>query len=364
MAELKDIHTFFRLEDKKYICLLADCKSKISTLKNSSLFRHFQCCHPSKLKELKPLNKSLSNLEIIREEVLLICVEHVTVCGRTLTSIEDSSFQKLLEFRLKTLRGTPQQLTITSILILAMEQLHPLIHKTAEEVREKIRLEFANKYFSVMFDTMTKRNRAVLGIDVRTIHEGKLITRSIGMQRITVQHTGKNIANMIIERLKDHGISPELLVSATIDNGSNVAKAVKIMDSLIKGSLNDNESKSGSDDENGSDSDSIANFWLDPDFQRDLIEQATREICSVSKPYVYEIVECIRCAAHTIQFAVNEALEKTNCVPVIEKARKLVKNLRLQQILLKLEEQGLPVPPVDVVTRWFSLYIMVRIGNF
>lgn len=361
VEELKDIHCFFILEDGKYVCIVPDCKSKISTLKDSSLHRHFRSCHPSKLKEIVPKNKTgSSNPEILRKEILLLCVEHVTVCGRTLNSIFDSSFQKLLKYHMKPLQGTPYQLSMSEIKL----QQRPMIQKIAGEMRDEIRNEFANKFFAVMFDTATRMNHAVLGIDIRTIHSGKMITRSVGMQRITCKHTGKNISDMIVARLEKHGMSPKWMVSGTTDNAKNVVKAVKLMDTLASESPEE-EIISSSSDESDTDSieDNIEAHWLDPEFQRHLIEQATRELCSEHQPYVFEEVDSIRCAAHTIQLAVRDALEGTNCVPIIDKARNLAKNLRLQQIVLELEAKGLPIPPLDVVTRWFSLYIMVCIST-
>lgn len=294
------------------------------------------------------MKKLLTNLEILRKEIFLICVEHVTVCGRTLNSIFDSSFQKLLKDRMKPLKGTKHELTMTEIRL----QLRPMIHKIANEIREEIQIEFTNKYYAIMFDSATKMNRAVLGIDIRTIVSGKVVTRSIGMQRITCKHTGENIAEMIVDRLNKHGVSPKLMTGATIDNASNMVKTVKIVDSIVS-KLTVEEYPSSSSDESDIDctKESIEAHWMDPDFQRHLIEQATRELCSIHKPYVYDRVECIRCAAHTIQLAIDEALEKSNCIPIINEVRKLVKNLRLQQILLKLEEKGLPIPSPDCQTR-------------
>lgn len=353
ISELIDIFEYFRLDEGKYICLVPDCKSQIKTLKKSALHRHFQHCHPTKLKTVIPLKKNLLNLEIHRKEILFICVEHVTACGRTLNSIEDSSFKKLLNFQLKVLKGTPHELTISEI----KSQLRSLINVTANEVRLEIKNEFSNKYYAIMFDLATKRNRAVLGIDIQTIHLGKVVNRSIGMQRITSKHTGKNIADMVLDRLTEFAISAKLLVGATVDNARNVIKAVRLMDSEMSETI-DEDDPSDSDND---DMDSIENYWLEPEFQRHLLTEAAKEFCSEHKPYVYDKIDCMRCASHTLQLAVDDALEKTNCSVVIEKARTLVKNLKLQSIVLKLEEASLPFPSIDCTTRWFSTYVMVRI---
>lgn len=102
-GELKNIRDFFRLENNKFICLIPDCKSQISTLKDSALIRHFTQRHNSKLSEIRPIGKNDQNLENLRKETLHICVEHVTVNGRTLNSINDSAFRKLLKTRLDIL---------------------------------------------------------------------------------------------------------------------------------------------------------------------------------------------------------------------------------------------------------------------
>lgn len=352
MAEKKDIKDFFRMENNKYVCLVTDCKSQIATLKLSALHRHFRQCHESKLPEIIPLIKGSQNLETLRKEILYLCVEQVTVCGRTLNSINDSSFRKLLDYQLKVLKGTPHELTITEINL----KLRPMIHEIAAEIREQIRIEFNGKFFSIMFDSATKRNRALLGIDVRTIHSGKIVMRSIGMERIKCKHTGKNIAFMIFDRLSKHGILPKRMTSSTIDNGRNMIKAVEVLDKMVTESSVENFSGESSEE---SDSENLQSHWIDPEFQIHLIKQAAEEFCTTFKPHVYDMIDCIRCAAHTIQLAVNDALQKSNCVPIIDKARQLVKNIRLQQILLKLEAAGLPIPSLDCITRWFSIYIMV-----
>lgn len=110
---MKDITEFFHLENNAYKCLVADCKSKIYTLRKWNLIRHFECKHPSKLVEVKSLKHS--NLEQLKQETIYLCVAHVAVDGRTLNSIGGFAFKKLLMDRLNKLHGTPQQITYTEI---------------------------------------------------------------------------------------------------------------------------------------------------------------------------------------------------------------------------------------------------------
>lgn len=355
VTELKHIREFFHLEKNKYICLVPDCKSQIATLRDSALIRHFDQCHQSKLREVENPGKKTQNLEELRNETLNICVEHVTVNGRTLNSINDSAFKKLLKSRLDVLRKTQFNLTMQEINL----KLRPMIHDIAVQIRTMIREEFKGKHFSIMFDTVTKRNRAILGIDIRTINDGKIISRSIGMERIKCTHAGANIAKMIADRLQLYGIPMEKMVTSTVDNARNMVKAVKVMDDMMNEILIDE-----SDEEESSDENNIESHWIDPEFQKHLMEQTNNELCSNFKPYLYESIDCMRCACHTIHLAVDDSIKITNCVSTIDKSRDLVKNLRLQQILLKLEEKCLPIPLLDCITRWFSTYTMVRFHSF
>lgn len=72
----------------------------------------------------------------------------------------------------------------------------------------------------------------------------------------------------------------------------------------------------------------------------------------------------IKCAAHTLQLAVRDALE---CLDKKDKnainlCRRAAKFLRLQSTKNEMRKIGLTsvYPALDVVTRWSSTYMMVR----
>lgn len=355
---LKEITDFFVLKDNKYECLVADCKSKISTLTIPALFRHFKSCHKSKLCEIKAKNIPKTNLARLKQELIDICVEHVTVCGRPLSSVNDESFKKLAKLWLDKLENTPYQMFHTDI----YANLHQNIFDLAELYRSRIGMEFENKYYSIMFDSATRHNRALLGINIQTIHEAKIVTRTIAMQQITSKHTGINIARMIHEILEKNNISIKYLVSSTVDNGSNMVKAVEELDRICSGAQDIHiDEDCDEDDSNGDEENNTDDLWTDPAFQLHLLNEAAKELSSTFKPILYEITECVRCAAHTIQLAINDALKKSECNVFIEKARDLVKKLRLQHVLLQIKSQKYPVPPLDCITRWLSTYTMVCI---
>lgn len=335
---LKEITDFFEFKDGKQCCLVTDCKSKIQTLKTSALYRHFRQKHSSKLCEVVPQQKDIS-LEFLRQDTIYIAIEHIAVCGRTLNSIEDTSFRKLLK--------TMNQLKMN---------IHQYIHGMADKIRSRIREEFSNKHFSLMFDSATRHNRALLGVNIQSIKDGKLIQRTIGMEKMELRHTGQYIANMVNNLLLKYDIPIKKIVASTVDNANNIVSAVGKLDAMVSNASNQIDSDCSDDEE---ESGNIQQHWTSNEFQHDLLTCAAEEIGSEFKAILYENIECIRCAAHTIQLAVKAALRNANYNPIIDRARELVKKLRLQQIILLLEARRFPIPPLDGATRWFSLYSMV-----
>jgi hypothetical protein len=73
------------------------------------------------------------------------------------------------------------------------------------------------------------------------------------------------------------------------------------------------------------------------------------------------IVRGIRCAAHTLQLAVEDAL---TCCPdinlIIGKARDVAKHLRTPNVMYILRAQKAPCPILDTETRWMSKFDMLE----
>lgn len=69
----------------------------------------------------------------------------------------------------------------------------------------------------------------------------------------------------------------------------------------------------------------------------------------------------IRCAAHTLQLAINDALKKIKVIShLISKARNLTKKLRTQTFIYLIRKQNLKKPTIDCPTRWCSTVDMLE----
>ncbi|XP_071579126.1 zinc finger BED domain-containing protein 4-like [Temnothorax nylanderi] len=69
----------------------------------------------------------------------------------------------------------------------------------------------------------------------------------------------------------------------------------------------------------------------------------------------------IRCAAHTLQLAVDDALKRTKTASqLISKARNLAKKLRTQTFIYLIKKQNFKKPTIDCPTRWCSTIDMLE----
>lgn len=214
----------------------------------------------------------------------------------------------------------------------------------------------------------------MLGVNIQWTDNGKMIERQIAMEKITSRHSAENIGKMVIDLLQNkYQISLNYLVAATVDNAKNMIASVKKIDKFISSLRNENnvddddESTDESDFERGNSEDettTMESLWFDPDYQRHLLQAAANELCSKYKPILYESVDPMHCGGHTSQLCVEQALDKSNCKPIVDKARDIVKALHCQSLVLQLEEKKLCIPPIDNTTRWFSTYSMVRFHAF
>lgn len=69
----------------------------------------------------------------------------------------------------------------------------------------------------------------------------------------------------------------------------------------------------------------------------------------------------IRCSAHTLQLAVDDALKRTKTIShLISRARNLAKKLRTQTFIYLIKKQNLKKPIIDCPTRWCSTVDMLE----
>ncbi|MDD9361769.1 MAG: hypothetical protein PV344_02445, partial [Anaplasma sp.] len=67
------------------------------------------------------------------------------------------------------------------------------------------------------------------------------------------------------------------------------------------------------------------------------------------------LLQGMRCATHTLQLAVSDALKGSGCGQIVEDCRALVKKLCVQSVMSLIRKLGLKKPVIDCPT-WLAVH--------
>lgn len=368
---------------KTHICNL--CQQKKNGAKEWNLVSHLQKCHPQ---IYNSLFNHVDAPQVKRLQLLQRCTEIVGVNGRPFSYLLDSGFQGIIRDKLDELHLAGFGINLTHQ---NLTEVKAHLRHTAQKIKEKIQMETANRPLSLVVDLVSRRRRSICGFSVQYIVNGQLKIRSIGMIELLQAHTGKYIAEVIIERLKDYGISLRQIITITTDNGSNVLKMVRDINDHLHAEI-EQAKRSAESDQNAAnesqfdsrDADSLIEVLLneeteltDDDAMEILFEEtqfdsnnnvtllnALSNELTAHNTNVMDITG-INCAAHTLQLAIHDSISKLpkNFQNVIALCRRVCKFMRLKSTSVALETMGIEhsLPRIENATRWCSLFLMVYI---
>lgn len=130
---------------------------------------------------------------------------------------------------------------------LSAESIQKYISIEANNLKQQIIDEVKNSMVSVKVDGVSRLDRAFLGFNIQYVKNGELILRTLALQELSCNHTGKrkteygmfliiqfiglNIKSVILDVLSTFQIHYDQIYIITTDNGSNLLKAIKIISS-------------------------------------------------------------------------------------------------------------------------------------
>ena len=176
---------------------------------------------------LNNLDKKLFKTVRVKIETHLLgtaWLEMVTVNGRPFKIIEDSGFRKLLNPISQALSDSGNKICINA------ENIRKEAVMLASKIKKEIKEDIREKFISLKIDIATRMNRAILGINIQLIKNGKLTLWTIAMKELTHRHTAEDIKNTVAEILEQYEISVSQIYTVTTDNGAHA----KICKTTIK----------------------------------------------------------------------------------------------------------------------------------
>lgn len=357
----------------------------------SNLVAHFKSLHKPTYRD-HIVCKNEDNIAVRRLKAVHSCVELVAINSLPFSSLSSSGFRLALDEKLRDFQLAGCELNLSDHHVYEIKEK---VREVARQIHDQIKLEVKGNIISVMVDSATRQQRSIFGINIQYRHNGILKVVTLAMRELRDNHTAKYLANVLTEVLGSFGIDLEQVLTITTDSGSNMLAMVKNIEKLLfENSEGDLSSTSNDQAENevltpeptaihvSIDDDDIS----EEDIERFLgeiehsVDAALDEALDNNAIYgrlldnlVSDVrqrtgshhlfVSSIKCAAHTLQLAVNDAIALLgkNDMNAIALCRHVAKFLRLQNTKHEMRRLGLKciLPALDVVTRWSSTFRMV-----
>lgn len=358
---------------EKYNCKW--CNKSVSGKKRSNLTQHLRIVHNEKFEvELK---KAVVPEALARKQMTLIqhFTEIVTINGRSFSYLTDSGFLKIVQKDLDKLKGTDFEINMSDL-----RQVKKSIENTATKVKSQIQQEAAGRLVSLMMDGGTRNDQSFLSIDARFVSNGKIIERCLGLKKLEEKHTAKYLTKVALKCANSCGIEDCQICTVTTDNARNITGSIDHINPSVSITCDD-DTIICNDVQLTSLKDQYELMNLDESEFEAIVQQLRDEEAledALDDNFVYEqlfqdavgqvpnhlnITQGIRCAAHTEQLVVRDAIGKSNVQSIIIVCKEVAKLIRIPKYEREISQANLKLikPRLNCKTRWDSDYLMVKI---
>ncbi|XP_065081462.1 uncharacterized protein LOC135704027 [Ochlerotatus camptorhynchus] len=261
------------------------------------------------------------------------------------------------------------------------DKLAKLITTAAQIMRSIIQKELKQRIICLKIDSASRKGRSVFGINLQYIDEnGNVCIRHLAVREMIERQTKENLRKVLEEELQLIAVSLEQLLTVTHDNGANMLAAVRCLRALLKfceesedvplstvfrkddslqhyiddGSASEAED---SDKEELVEDSGEADEPISDDFSNG---QGDAEFDLQDEPddIDVDLLESIRCGAHTAQLAVWDVIKPyKRRLNAINKSCIRMRHKQFQQFF---RLHKVPLPPKVNETRWNVWYILLR----
>ncbi|CAG5093118.1 Protein of unknown function [Cotesia congregata] len=324
-------------------------------------------------KESTYLNRVALNKTTLKTALLKL----VTINGRPFSILQDEGMRMILD---PLISRMPEKVIINE------ETVKDDVINTANNIKKTIQKEVKEcNLVSLKVDIASRLGRSFLGVNIQYIRGGKIIIRTLAVEEITERHSGENLKNLILRTFDLYGIDVKNIYSFTSDNGTNMVKLSELLaeeqnlpveeddarNELMCNIDNTTLNNTGSNTDNpieedmdfeindSTTMDDDNDLGFDLELQPDLSEMELSGSMETLQQS-FSLVN-IRCAAHTLQLAVQAAINKSNLQKSLSKARNAAKIFRVDSTINEIRRlrSTASKPVLDLPTRWSSTYDML-----
>jgi hypothetical protein len=304
------------------------------------------------------------------EELKDACVEMTTVNGRPFQILNDSGFRRLLDPLIAHAQAVAKKkITIND------KNHKKRVQDKAATVRAKMTEKLKNRMICVKVDAATRMGRSILGVNAQFIEHGKVIVFTLAMKEMFSRHTAENLRDYVLGVLDRYRVQLKQVYSLTVDNGANMVRCGRLLD-LEQSSAPENPAAEApstailtvDDDDGESPGAPSSDSELD-DEEDEVLHAASltevEELTSAAEGLELEVADAVgtsitvvRCAAHTLQLVVKDALKLQQ--DVLAKIRELTRQQKRSTVISTIRALKKPLPILDNLTRWSSTHRMAE----
>lgn len=376
----------------QYTCNL--CNAKLSGNCKSNLLCHFKSCHKQEY---------FSRIDITPEEptavqrlkLVFSCVELVAINSQPFSLLSCSGFRSAVQHKLNEFKLAGCDLNLNDHHV---HEIKAKVIEVATNIKQQLKTEMKGKIISLMVDGATRNERSIFGINAQYKIDGRLKLVTLSMKELHQSHTAKYLSSVLQQVLNEYEIDLPQVISITTDNGSNMLAMVKDLENKLFEESDEQEDENENDqnqemavesrncdetqkddemtekeiadvikEDELSDKDALNMMFDGNAMFEELLEQLVGDMRERSGNH-HLFMSSIKCAAHTLQLAVNDALKLLGKKDsnIISLCRVVAKFLRLQSTKNEMYDVGLSsiMPKLDVATRWSSTFLMVSFFRF
>lgn len=234
----------------------------------------------------------------------------------------------------------------------------------AKKVRELIAEELKGNLFSLKFDGATRGGRKILGVNAQLIVKSRIRIRTLSMLEMVEKQTGLNLKKHIDGVLESYGATIQKVYAVNTDRGKNMLNCSSRLKQDQAQALHAESSSNAHGDLLNETTDNCDETCCEEDASADStmdleLDEVLQELETVFQHGQDSFLESVCCGAHTLNLIFKDTVDEETSI-WLDTVRSVVKAAKRTEYRGLFKLGKIPLPKIDVVTRWGSTFEMIE----
>lgn len=228
----------------------------------------------------------------------------------------------------------------------------------AREVEADLIQAMNNQPIFLKMDAATRQGTSYLAINAQFVQGGRAVTRTLAVVDCAGKHTAEATTTLVFQVMARYKLRKEQVLAIVTDNASAMVKTIQLLNQFEGEKQNEEKDVETEKDLGDDEGDGDEEGDQDDAALRALFVEAHDE--TETSGSGDSAMHLMRCAEHTLQLAIRDGLKHKKAASVLSKIRGVARKLRAPNMAASLKKKGLPLPILEVETRWGSTFNMLK----